>query len=206
MNRIRPARAAKDITQTRNPQRSQLLIFSHCRNFLFSAHARHLTGAQGWARLGNTCTNKQGMVERSHEQKMPCKRKFFVMKRDILHFTEQFMLNLWVNFLTRKGQVNILKFIFSEGTKMSMKLWDEYKPCMLETIKKTAWIFIVWFFQEKQNCAFAAQGIGGMHFCAPQAALKQKNYHTSPNMQRILTFFQGPFKFMKRHICPFFYF
>ncbi len=35
-------------------------------------------------------------------------------------------------------------------------------------------------------------------------ALKQKNYHNSPNMQPIITHFQGLFKFMKRHILVIF--
>ncbi len=40
---------------------------------------------------------------------------------------------------------------------------------------------------------------GFMSFCAPSAALKQKNYHNSPDMQLILKLFQVQFKFMKRN-------
>ncbi len=39
-----------------------------------------------------------------------------------------------------------------------------------------------------------------MSFRAPSSALKQKNYHNSPNMQPITTLFQVLFKFMKRHL------
>ncbi len=40
--------------------------------------------------------------------------------------------------------------------------------------------------------------LGFMSIRAPSAALKQKNYHNSTNMQLIITFFQDRFKFMKR--------
>ncbi len=46
--------------------------------------------------------------------------------------------------------------------------------------------------------------LGFMSFRAPSAALKQKNYHNSPNMQTIKTYFQGLFKSMKRHILVIF--
>ncbi len=36
------------------------------------------------------------------------------------------------------------------------------------------------------------------------APLKQKNCHNSPNLQPIITFFQGLFKFMKRHLLVIF--
>ncbi len=39
-----------------------------------------------------------------------------------------------------------------------------------------------------------------MIFRAPSAALKQKNYHNSPNMQPIISLFQVLFKFLKRHL------
>ncbi len=39
-----------------------------------------------------------------------------------------------------------------------------------------------------------------MSFRAPSAALKQKNYHNSPNMQPIIPLFQLLFKFIKRHL------
>ncbi len=41
---------------------------------------------------------------------------------------------------------------------------------------------------------------GFMSFRAPSAALKQKNYHNSPNMQPIITLFQALFMFTKRHL------
>ncbi len=41
---------------------------------------------------------------------------------------------------------------------------------------------------------------GFMSFRALSAALKQKNYHNSPNMQPIITLFQVLFKFMKSYI------
>ncbi len=44
----------------------------------------------------------------------------------------------------------------------------------------------------------AKMRLGFMSFRAPPAALKQKTYHNSPNMQPIITFFQDRFKFMKR--------
>ncbi len=37
-----------------------------------------------------------------------------------------------------------------------------------------------------------------MSFSAPSSALKQKNYHNSPNMLPIITEFQVLFKFVKR--------
>ncbi len=40
--------------------------------------------------------------------------------------------------------------------------------------------------------------LGFMSFRAPPAALKQKNYHNSTNVQPIITYFQCIFKFMKR--------
>ncbi len=39
-----------------------------------------------------------------------------------------------------------------------------------------------------------------MSFRAPSSALKQKNYHNSPNIQSIITLFQMLFKFMKRQL------
>ncbi len=42
--------------------------------------------------------------------------------------------------------------------------------------------------------------LGLMRFRAPSSALKQKNYHNSPNMLPIITKFQVLFKFMKRHL------
>ncbi len=42
--------------------------------------------------------------------------------------------------------------------------------------------------------------LGFMSFRAPSAALKQNNYHNSPNMQPIITKFQVLYKFMKRHL------
>ncbi len=42
--------------------------------------------------------------------------------------------------------------------------------------------------------------LGCMHCQAPHAALKQKNYHTSPNIQPITTYFQGLLKFIKSHL------
>ncbi len=42
--------------------------------------------------------------------------------------------------------------------------------------------------------------LGFMSLRAPPAVLKQKNYRNSPNMQPIITYFQGWFKFTKRHI------
>ncbi len=39
---------------------------------------------------------------------------------------------------------------------------------------------------------------GFMSFRASSAALKQKNYHNSPNMQPIIILFQVLFQFMKR--------
>ncbi len=42
--------------------------------------------------------------------------------------------------------------------------------------------------------------LGFMSFRAPPAALKQKNYHKSPNMSPIITQFQVLFKFIKRHL------
>ncbi len=42
--------------------------------------------------------------------------------------------------------------------------------------------------------------LGFMSFRAPSAALKQKNYHNSPNMLPIITKFQVLFKFVKRHL------
>ncbi len=53
------------------------------------------------------------------------------------------------------------------------------------------------------NLAFPGEAkmcLGFMSFRAPPAALKQKNYHNSPNMQPIVTFFRVLFKFMKRHL------
>ncbi len=38
-----------------------------------------------------------------------------------------------------------------------------------------------------------------MSFRAPSSALKQKNYHTSPNMQPVMTQLQVLVKFIKRH-------
>ncbi len=43
-----------------------------------------------------------------------------------------------------------------------------------------------------------------MHFRAPHPALKQKNDHNSPYMPPIISFFQGLFKFMKRHLLNIF--
>ncbi len=45
---------------------------------------------------------------------------------------------------------------------------------------------------------------GFMSFRAPPAVVKQNNYHNFNNMQPIITFFQGLFKFMKRHIVVIF--
>ncbi len=42
--------------------------------------------------------------------------------------------------------------------------------------------------------------LGCMHCRAPHVILKQNNCQNSPNMQPILTFFLGLFKFMKRHL------
>ncbi len=42
--------------------------------------------------------------------------------------------------------------------------------------------------------------LGFMSLRAPPAALELKNYHNSTNMKPIITFFQGRFKFMKRHV------
>ncbi len=42
--------------------------------------------------------------------------------------------------------------------------------------------------------------LGFRSFRAPSAALKQKNYHNSPNMQPIVTLFQVLLKFIKSHI------
>ncbi len=39
-----------------------------------------------------------------------------------------------------------------------------------------------------------------MSFRAPPAALKQKNYHNSPNMLPIITLFQVLLQIMKRHL------
>ncbi len=39
-----------------------------------------------------------------------------------------------------------------------------------------------------------------MQFRAPHAALKRKDHHKSPNMQLIISYFRGLFKFMKRHL------
>ncbi len=39
-----------------------------------------------------------------------------------------------------------------------------------------------------------------MYFRAPDAALKEINCYNSRNRQQIITFFQGVFKFMKRHL------
>ncbi len=55
---------------------------------------------------------------------------------------------------------------------------------MLETIMKTAWTF--------KNPVFPGEAkicLGWMHFRAPPAALKQNNYHNSPNVQPIQFFF-----------------
>ncbi len=41
---------------------------------------------------------------------------------------------------------------------------------------------------------------GFMSFRALQTELKQKNWHNSPNVQPIITYFQSLFKFMKRHL------
>ncbi len=64
---------------------------------------------------------------------------------------------------------------------------------MLETI--TAWIFKIRFFPGEANMC-----LGFVSFRAPPAALKHLNYNNSPNMQPIITFFQGLLKFMKRHL------
>ncbi len=45
---------------------------------------------------------------------------------------------------------------------------------------------------------------GFMSFRAPPAVVEQINYHNFQNMQPIVTFFQGLFKFMKRHILVYF--
>ncbi len=42
--------------------------------------------------------------------------------------------------------------------------------------------------------------LGFMTFRATTVALKQKNYHNSPNMQPIVTYYQVLFKFMKPHV------
>ncbi len=48
------------------------------------------------------------------------------------------------------GHDNILKLNSSEDTAGNCAtLLNSYKLCMLNTIKKTAWIFIMRFFQEK---------------------------------------------------------
>ncbi len=47
--------------------------------------------------------------------------------------------------------------------------------------------------------------LGFMSFRAPPAALKHKNYHKSTNMQPIIPYFQGLFKFMTYHISVFDY-
>ncbi len=39
-----------------------------------------------------------------------------------------------------------------------------------------------------------------MNFRGPPAALKQKNYHNSTNMQPIITYFQDQLKFTRHHI------
>ncbi len=62
---------------------------------------------------------------------------------------------------------------------------------------------------DKENCVDfynsvfpgeAKMRLGLMSFRAPSAALKQKNYHNSPDMQPIITQLQVLFKFMKRHL------
>ncbi len=42
--------------------------------------------------------------------------------------------------------------------------------------------------------------LGLIRFRAPSSALKQKNYHNSPNMLPMITLFEVLFKFMKRHL------
>ncbi len=55
---------------------------------------------------------------------------------------------------------------------------------MLKTIKKTAWILKFGFYMRSKMC------LGCMHFRAPHAALKQKNYRNSSNsFQNNLTCF-----------------
>ncbi len=57
---------------------------------------------------------------------------------------------------------------------------------MLETIKKTAWIFKIWCF------------------LPPHTAMKQENDYNSPNMQPFISYFQCQVKFIKRHILGIF--
>ncbi len=43
--------------------------------------------------------------------------------------------------------------------------------------------------------------VGCMHFRAPHSALKpEKNYQNSLNILSNIIYFQGPFKFIKRHL------
>ncbi len=42
--------------------------------------------------------------------------------------------------------------------------------------------------------------IGCMHFREPHAEVKQKNYHNSPNVQPIISYFLGRLQFMKSHL------
>ncbi len=67
--------------------------------------------------------------------------------------------------------------------------------------------------KDKENCmhfydlVFPGEAkicLGSMHFHTPHAALKQKNTYYSPNMQPIIRFFQGLFKFMKHHLLAIF--
>ncbi len=61
--------------------------------------------------------------------------------------------------------------------------------------KENAVIFYSFVFPGEAKMCF-----GFMSFRAPSAALKQKIYHNSPDMQPIMTLFQVLFKFMKRHL------
>ncbi len=50
----------------------------------------------------------------------------------------------------------------------------------------------------------AKMRLGFMSFRAPPAALKQKTHHNALNMQPIITYFRGLFKFMKRYLLVIF--
>ncbi len=68
---------------------------------------------------------------------------------------------------------------------------------------------------DKENCVDfynsifpgeAKMCLGFMSFRAPPVALKRKNWHNSTTMQAVKTYFQGRFKFKKRHILVIFVF
>ncbi len=65
---------------------------------------------------------------------------------------------------------------------------------MLNKIKNAVDFYNSVFPGEVKMC------LGFMSFRALSAALKQKNYHNSPNMSPIITLFQVLFKFIKRHL------